>query len=125
MCIRDSHFASSTSPPNPSRRGVASNSKEIGAFTRSLVLPPIQQDSKPLSHNPSTSHHVTPQDTTTATAGASSRRTLAPMLSLIHISEPTRLLSISYAVFCLKKKNTNLYLLCLFYYYIIAYFCIR
>ena len=26
-------------------------------------------------------------------------------LSLIHISEPTRLLSISYAVFCLKKKD--------------------
>src|SRR5678815_6081025 len=29
-------------------------------------------------------------------------------LSLIHISEPTRLLSISYAVFCLKKKKTRL-----------------
>eukprot|EP00658_Telonema_sp_P-2_P037387 TRINITY_DN26895_c0_g1_i2.p1 TRINITY_DN26895_c0_g1~~TRINITY_DN26895_c0_g1_i2.p1 ORF type:complete len:156 (+),score=32.18 TRINITY_DN26895_c0_g1_i2:225-692(+) len=29
-------------------------------------------------------------------------------LSLIHISEPTRLLSISYAVFCLKKKK-NIY----------------
>src|SRR5665254_23603 len=29
------------------------------------------------------------------------------LLSLIHISEPTRLLSISYAVFCLKKKKTN------------------
>eukprot|EP00658_Telonema_sp_P-2_P040071 TRINITY_DN28674_c0_g1_i2.p1 TRINITY_DN28674_c0_g1~~TRINITY_DN28674_c0_g1_i2.p1 ORF type:complete len:447 (-),score=118.64 TRINITY_DN28674_c0_g1_i2:67-1407(-) len=28
-------------------------------------------------------------------------------LSLIHISEPTRLLSISYAVFCLKKKKSN------------------
>ena len=28
-------------------------------------------------------------------------------LSLIHISEPTRLRRISYAVFCLKKKNTN------------------
>ena len=27
------------------------------------------------------------------------------MLSLIHISEPTRLLSISYDVFCLKKKT--------------------
>src|SRR5665254_16102 len=26
-------------------------------------------------------------------------------LSLIHISEPTRFLSISYAVFCLKKNN--------------------
>ena len=29
-------------------------------------------------------------------------------LSLIHISEPTRLLSISYAVFCLKKKKSNI-----------------
>src|SRR5665254_19813 len=29
---------------------------------------------------------------------------MASELSLIHISEPTRLLSISYAVFCLKKK---------------------
>eukprot|EP00658_Telonema_sp_P-2_P010674 TRINITY_DN1402_c0_g1_i9.p2 TRINITY_DN1402_c0_g1~~TRINITY_DN1402_c0_g1_i9.p2 ORF type:complete len:140 (+),score=6.92 TRINITY_DN1402_c0_g1_i9:1352-1771(+) len=29
-------------------------------------------------------------------------------LSLIHISEPTRLLSISYAVFCLKKKKKTL-----------------
>src|SRR5678815_5131771 len=30
-----------------------------------------------------------------------------PYLSLIHISEPTRLLSISYAVFCLKKKKNK------------------
>ena len=29
------------------------------------------------------------------------------VLSLIHISEPTRLLSSSYAVFCLKKKKTQ------------------
>ena len=28
-------------------------------------------------------------------------------LSLIRISEPTRLLSISYAVICLKKKKTE------------------
>ena len=34
-------------------------------------------------------------------------------LSLIHISEPTRLLSISYAVFCLKKKNKEKPKLCL------------
>eukprot|EP00658_Telonema_sp_P-2_P048147 TRINITY_DN36634_c0_g1_i2.p1 TRINITY_DN36634_c0_g1~~TRINITY_DN36634_c0_g1_i2.p1 ORF type:complete len:327 (-),score=58.88 TRINITY_DN36634_c0_g1_i2:89-1069(-) len=33
------------------------------------------------------------------------RRLLVESLSLIHISEPTRLLSISYAVFCLKKKK--------------------
>ena len=30
------------------------------------------------------------------------------ILSLIHISEPTRLLSISYAVVCLKNKNTRI-----------------
>ena len=30
---------------------------------------------------------------------------ITQLLSLIHISEPTRLLSISYAVFCLKKKK--------------------
>ena len=30
-----------------------------------------------------------------------------PILSLIHISEPTRQEAISYAVFCLKKKNNN------------------
>ena len=29
-----------------------------------------------------------------------------PMLSLIHISEPTRQEAISYAVFCLKKKKS-------------------
>ena len=34
---------------------------------------------------------------------------LAHHLSLIHISEPTRLLSISYAVFCLKKKNIRIF----------------
>eukprot|EP00658_Telonema_sp_P-2_P073650 TRINITY_DN62755_c0_g1_i1.p1 TRINITY_DN62755_c0_g1~~TRINITY_DN62755_c0_g1_i1.p1 ORF type:complete len:544 (-),score=53.64 TRINITY_DN62755_c0_g1_i1:58-1689(-) len=33
-------------------------------------------------------------------------------LSLIHISEPTRLLSISYAVFCLKKKKNITTLAC-------------
>ena len=31
-------------------------------------------------------------------------------LSLIHISEPTRLGMISYAVFCLKKKKTSTHL---------------
>eukprot|EP01016_Furgasonia_blochmanni_P046572 TRINITY_DN672_c0_g1_i3.p3 TRINITY_DN672_c0_g1~~TRINITY_DN672_c0_g1_i3.p3 ORF type:complete len:103 (+),score=15.66 TRINITY_DN672_c0_g1_i3:84-392(+) len=35
-----------------------------------------------------------------------SRHFKALYLSLIHISEPTRLGMISYAVFCLKKKKT-------------------
>eukprot|EP00658_Telonema_sp_P-2_P077829 TRINITY_DN7136_c0_g1_i2.p1 TRINITY_DN7136_c0_g1~~TRINITY_DN7136_c0_g1_i2.p1 ORF type:complete len:347 (+),score=52.75 TRINITY_DN7136_c0_g1_i2:366-1406(+) len=47
--------------------------------------------------------------TTTPSTTASTTTTTSPysalILSLIHISEPTRLLSISYAVFCLKKKK--------------------
>eukprot|EP00658_Telonema_sp_P-2_P001180 TRINITY_DN10451_c0_g1_i1.p1 TRINITY_DN10451_c0_g1~~TRINITY_DN10451_c0_g1_i1.p1 ORF type:complete len:140 (-),score=50.37 TRINITY_DN10451_c0_g1_i1:99-518(-) len=45
------------------------------------------------------------------TAGQERFRSMGPMyyLSLIHISEPTRLLSISYAVFCLKKKKKTIH----------------
>eukprot|EP00658_Telonema_sp_P-2_P037652 TRINITY_DN27074_c0_g1_i1.p1 TRINITY_DN27074_c0_g1~~TRINITY_DN27074_c0_g1_i1.p1 ORF type:complete len:123 (+),score=7.32 TRINITY_DN27074_c0_g1_i1:46-414(+) len=39
-------------------------------------------------------------------SGSSRIKARDRFLSLIHISEPTRLLSISYAVFCLKKKNS-------------------
>src|SRR5678815_6166332 len=34
-------------------------------------------------------------------------RQIVKTLSLIHISEPTRLLSTSYAAFCLKKKTAH------------------
>src|SRR5450756_2695922 len=37
--------------------------------------------------------------------GLNARVSADPLLSLIHISEPTRLGMISYAVFCLKKKK--------------------
>eukprot|EP00658_Telonema_sp_P-2_P010350 TRINITY_DN13902_c0_g1_i6.p1 TRINITY_DN13902_c0_g1~~TRINITY_DN13902_c0_g1_i6.p1 ORF type:complete len:609 (-),score=174.92 TRINITY_DN13902_c0_g1_i6:74-1900(-) len=40
-----------------------------------------------------------------AVANSLTPQDIAEDLSLIHISEPTRLLSISYAVFCLKKKK--------------------
>eukprot|EP00658_Telonema_sp_P-2_P050414 TRINITY_DN38453_c0_g1_i1.p1 TRINITY_DN38453_c0_g1~~TRINITY_DN38453_c0_g1_i1.p1 ORF type:complete len:329 (+),score=72.61 TRINITY_DN38453_c0_g1_i1:141-1127(+) len=57
--------------------------------------------------------YITPFSDTTARALSQSAtlvdqgkaRALRTRLSLIHISEPTRLLSISYAVFCLKKKK--------------------
>ena len=44
-----------------------------------------------------------------ATGGAENTATqvTALILSLIHISEPTRQAEISYAVFCLKKKKKN------------------
>ena len=41
----------------------------------------------------------------TVTIGSIEKYITDTALSLIHISEPTRLLSISYAVFCLKKKQ--------------------
>src|SRR5678815_5680385 len=44
------------------------------------------------------------EDDGRAGEGRRLQRLVVDDLSLIHISEPTRLLSISYAVFCLKKK---------------------
>ena len=44
-----------------------------------------------------------------APAAESYRNMAALLLSLIHISEPTRPYSISYAVFCLKKKIITKY----------------
>eukprot|EP00658_Telonema_sp_P-2_P086117 TRINITY_DN9982_c0_g1_i4.p1 TRINITY_DN9982_c0_g1~~TRINITY_DN9982_c0_g1_i4.p1 ORF type:complete len:147 (-),score=28.95 TRINITY_DN9982_c0_g1_i4:46-486(-) len=62
-------------------------------------------------------HTTTATTTTTTTTTTPPSGLIAPThfhhppypkyLSLIHISEPTRLLSISYAVFCLKKKKKN------------------
>eukprot|EP00658_Telonema_sp_P-2_P038030 TRINITY_DN2733_c0_g1_i3.p1 TRINITY_DN2733_c0_g1~~TRINITY_DN2733_c0_g1_i3.p1 ORF type:complete len:284 (-),score=95.78 TRINITY_DN2733_c0_g1_i3:73-924(-) len=46
-----------------------------------------------------------PESQLPQSASKSVRSSRPKKLSLIHISEPTRLLSISYAVFCLKKKN--------------------
>ena len=43
-----------------------------------------------------------------ATELAAAAAAAARALSLIHISEPTRRTPISYAVFCLKKKNVTL-----------------
>src|SRR5674536_374897 len=51
-------------------------------------------------------HLAVHQDGVVALSGGRLHRLGAVQhLSLIHISEPTRLLSISYAVFCLKKKK--------------------
>src|SRR5678815_1011992 len=42
---------------------------------------------------------------TSPSENKSQPQTIYYQLRMIHISEPTRLLSISYAVFCLKKKK--------------------
>src|SRR5450756_2787931 len=52
--------------------------------------------------------HVTSEAPRCPECGADPRSGIATFkLSLIHISEPTRLGMISYAVFCLKKKKTK------------------
>src|SRR5665648_1232564 len=53
-------------------------------------------------------HGVTgPDEYTTVVNDNLYTNVMARYLSLIHISEPTRLGMISYAVFCLKKKKTK------------------
>src|SRR5665647_3814268 len=55
------------------------------------------------SKRPASTH----RPTRAAVSGPNESRATEPLLSLIHISEPTRRTPISYAVFCLKKKKTN------------------
>ena len=50
--------------------------------------------------------HVFPAAISLGTYGAARKRD-DQLLSLIHISEPTRRRGISYAVFCLKKKKNK------------------
>eukprot|EP00658_Telonema_sp_P-2_P031245 TRINITY_DN2342_c0_g1_i2.p1 TRINITY_DN2342_c0_g1~~TRINITY_DN2342_c0_g1_i2.p1 ORF type:complete len:508 (+),score=98.35 TRINITY_DN2342_c0_g1_i2:149-1672(+) len=76
--------------------------------------PPAHHQPAPSAHSsygqhPPTAAHQYPQQSQQYPP-APSHYDPAPAsqyLSLIHISEPTRLLSISYAVFCLKKKKKN------------------
>eukprot|EP00658_Telonema_sp_P-2_P054510 TRINITY_DN43367_c0_g2_i1.p1 TRINITY_DN43367_c0_g2~~TRINITY_DN43367_c0_g2_i1.p1 ORF type:complete len:439 (+),score=49.07 TRINITY_DN43367_c0_g2_i1:223-1539(+) len=56
---------------------------------------------------PPESETVERREATTTHGGSRVGYSVCVNLSLIHISEPTRLLSISYAVFCLKKKKKN------------------
>src|SRR5678816_2356504 len=58
------------------------------------------QNTRPFRHLPIVANVMVP-----LVAPRARRKGEWVKLSLIHISEPTRLLSISYAVFCLKKKK--------------------
>ena len=62
---------------------------------------PLDQDGKPIKGIP---RHPILEDNVIVYSNAT---ILGRILSLIHISEPTRQAEISYAVFCLKKKNKN------------------
>src|SRR5450756_2852327 len=75
---------------------------------KGLPQPPLElpfDDSMPIINLPDPKTLVIPSiDLRTA---IDQRHSIRLYLSLIHISEPTRLGMISYAVFCLKKKKKN------------------
>eukprot|EP00658_Telonema_sp_P-2_P079749 TRINITY_DN7792_c0_g1_i2.p1 TRINITY_DN7792_c0_g1~~TRINITY_DN7792_c0_g1_i2.p1 ORF type:complete len:127 (+),score=26.59 TRINITY_DN7792_c0_g1_i2:222-602(+) len=81
--------------PKPSRRGRA-KFKTMGAVTNFSVQARDWTQEKP--------RKIWVKEKQ-GEGGCGCGGTTGSKLSLIHISEPTRLLSISYAVFCLKKKK--------------------
>src|SRR5674536_371467 len=91
----------------PPRSTLSSSSAASDVYKRQvrrlcvLVLQGLRTRRRPVARR-------RPQEMGAGVSAADHRRTGAPTdLSLIHISEPTRLLRISYAVFCLKKKKTK------------------
>eukprot|EP00658_Telonema_sp_P-2_P037398 TRINITY_DN26904_c0_g1_i1.p1 TRINITY_DN26904_c0_g1~~TRINITY_DN26904_c0_g1_i1.p1 ORF type:complete len:104 (-),score=34.94 TRINITY_DN26904_c0_g1_i1:105-416(-) len=102
MCIRDSPKIKEESSPAPNN---TQNNNIIKTTTTTTTAKPDPSDMSNTSPNilsVDDAHVVrTPSLGTTSNVSGFS----ASPLSLIHISEPTRLLSISYAVFCLKKKK--------------------
>ena len=72
------------------------------AFTFGDRDMPKQKDT---SEQPTVAAPVETPEQDTAAADVPDDVETGPVLSLIHISEPTRQAEISYAVFCLKKKK--------------------
>eukprot|EP00658_Telonema_sp_P-2_P007820 TRINITY_DN12911_c0_g1_i1.p1 TRINITY_DN12911_c0_g1~~TRINITY_DN12911_c0_g1_i1.p1 ORF type:complete len:124 (+),score=37.34 TRINITY_DN12911_c0_g1_i1:87-458(+) len=120
MCIRDS-LVSSRSPSRQNQRAPSEDEDGVDLQTllneKDRALDAAYKSYEQLTErrrcqNPSSSSSspdTTAQEDTTENILLlrSMLRDLYVDLSLIHISEPTRLLSISYAVFCLKKKKTS------------------
>ena len=76
-----------------------------GADVRLLTSDPKQDAAHPSCDSPNTFHCASSVVPATSAWSVKTRRPPSRYLSLIHISEPTRPLYISYAVFCLKKKT--------------------
>src|SRR5674476_1177628 len=92
---------SSAAPGNAPRSGCLASSAVIGTPQLDRVRP-CEQGDAPRAQ--ATTEH--PPCSPTGGRGPSwCAGATAVVLSLIHISEPTRQAEISYAVFCLKKKK--------------------
>src|SRR5660397_23063 len=94
----------------------------MSMIARATVSPPTPESKTPIGASDIVPHHVAhqrflepgerlvqhaqphPLRIDYRVRGVTRRERMLGDLSLIHISEPTRLRRISYAVFCLKKK---------------------
>eukprot|EP00658_Telonema_sp_P-2_P079341 TRINITY_DN7634_c0_g1_i12.p1 TRINITY_DN7634_c0_g1~~TRINITY_DN7634_c0_g1_i12.p1 ORF type:complete len:121 (+),score=22.48 TRINITY_DN7634_c0_g1_i12:200-562(+) len=109
MCIRDSRGTDGRSAGdlmgNSVTRPCVDRKKPL---TRSIIPQPPDDEPKTLpgilDDYGAPTERTVDVDHTDLSSGSGLARAVRN-LSLIHISEPTRLLSISYAVFCLKKKK--------------------
>eukprot|EP00658_Telonema_sp_P-2_P025473 TRINITY_DN20261_c0_g1_i4.p1 TRINITY_DN20261_c0_g1~~TRINITY_DN20261_c0_g1_i4.p1 ORF type:complete len:219 (+),score=23.21 TRINITY_DN20261_c0_g1_i4:143-799(+) len=86
------HLTNPVVTPSPRDHGVALMSNSLSSSSSPKPAPQLSTT------------FVYPDETLTSQPRRT-REGSEVFLSLIHISEPTRLLSISYAVFCLKKKK--------------------
>eukprot|EP00658_Telonema_sp_P-2_P022088 TRINITY_DN18816_c0_g1_i3.p1 TRINITY_DN18816_c0_g1~~TRINITY_DN18816_c0_g1_i3.p1 ORF type:complete len:374 (-),score=83.85 TRINITY_DN18816_c0_g1_i3:66-1187(-) len=110
----NNNYNTSTTVNNSSKNDSSSTDASSGRKVRGLKLVTPTTTSTPgggpaLSRPPSFKSSISRHASSLSAGCNSSSACLSPILelSLIHISEPTRLLSISYAVFCLKKKKKN------------------
>src|SRR5660398_326696 len=112
MCIRDRKWRPCCPPRAArSRRKVAPipdrHSAEWGSWEGTSSLSSARRPQKPLPARPPADHKSIRPEQYSPQLVRTSPQSLpedCPLhLSLIHISEPTRLRRISYAVFCLKK----------------------
>src|SRR5450756_1853245 len=78
-----------------------------GLMAREVIIPLVMPEFTAVQVSPLSVERKTPAPSVPAYRMEGVRGSMAreETLSLIHISEPTRLGMISYAVFCLKKKK--------------------
>eukprot|EP00658_Telonema_sp_P-2_P052325 TRINITY_DN40532_c0_g1_i1.p1 TRINITY_DN40532_c0_g1~~TRINITY_DN40532_c0_g1_i1.p1 ORF type:complete len:112 (-),score=21.09 TRINITY_DN40532_c0_g1_i1:28-363(-) len=109
MCIRDRPNRLTASSVRGSLEADRSHGSETQVTPPSTSLVPLPDSSSACSRvNAGSGRTFLSARLSAAASTVPNTFGALPLLSLIHISEPTRLLSISYAVFCLKKKKVIL-----------------
>eukprot|EP00658_Telonema_sp_P-2_P045681 TRINITY_DN3366_c0_g3_i1.p1 TRINITY_DN3366_c0_g3~~TRINITY_DN3366_c0_g3_i1.p1 ORF type:complete len:506 (+),score=97.55 TRINITY_DN3366_c0_g3_i1:128-1645(+) len=110
--VNDPSIYTTTPPPAAATTSTSAASVEGGVTTTTVIVGTLPSKTSSTTINKNIHQHLigpphlAPLLTQCTAINPADRPTAKSLLlSLIHISEPTRLLSISYAVFCLKKKK--------------------